>query len=380
MMFFAKNPEWKFIRTRFSPVFSSGKLKKMFYLIKEMGTDMISYLNLNVDNNSLEVKEICGKFSTNVITSCAFGLNAHCFQNHDAPFRKYARMLFDSNLKNGFYQSCYFVAHTLVKLFNLPFIDPEATNFMRQVFWESVSQRERSNEVRHDVIDVIIELKNDSHSSSKLIFGDNVVAQAGQFFGAGFETVSSTLAFALYELSLNFNVQRKLRTEINEIIGQYKELNYECLQSMTYLSMVIDETLRKYPVVGSINRVCTEDYKLPNSTLTLSKGIPIFISILALHNDPQFYPNPQVFDPERFSVDNKKFITPYTYLPFGEGPRNCIGTRFALLTLKIGLVDIISNFEITSCLDTPKTIEFSAKTVFLTCKSNIPLHFKKITK
>ncbi|KAF5308790.1 hypothetical protein FQR65_LT06023 [Abscondita terminalis] len=379
MMFFAKNPEWKYIRSKTSPVFSSGKLKKMFYLITEMGTDMTSYLKLNVDNNAVDVKEIFGKFATNVITSCAFGLNAHSFQNHNAPFRKCARALFDNNLKSGFYQSCYFVAHTLVKLFNFPFIDREATNFMRRVFWETISQRERSKEIRHDIIDVIMEFKDDSYSNNNFKFeGDNVVAQATQFFLAGFETVSSTLTFALYELSFNLDVQQKLRTEMNEKIAHYEELSYECLQSMTYLSMVVDETLRKYPVVPSMNRVCIEDYEFPNSNLILSKGVPIFISTLGLQNDPQYFPNPQVFDPERFSDDNKISITPFTYLPFGEGPRNCIGTRFALLTIKIALVEVISNFEVTPCPDTPTSIEFSARTIFLTSKSKIPLHMRKL--
>ncbi|KAF5308791.1 hypothetical protein FQR65_LT06024 [Abscondita terminalis] len=216
MTFFANNPEWKYIRTKITPVFSSGKLKKMFHLIAEMGTDMTSYLKINTVNSCIEAKEICGKFSTNVITSCAFGLNAHSFEDDDAPFRKYARMMFDSDLKNGFYQSCYFVAHTLVKIFKFPFLNHEITAFMRNIFWKSIEQREHSKEKRNDLIDVIKEFRHEPYKNNNFKFeGDNVVAQASQFFAAGFETVSSTISFALYELSLNLDIQERLRTEIN---------------------------------------------------------------------------------------------------------------------------------------------------------------------
>ncbi|KAF5273290.1 hypothetical protein FQR65_LT04712 [Abscondita terminalis] len=382
MLFLAKNPEWKYIRAKMSPVFSPTKLKKMLYLITEMGTDMTSYLMLTADNNnSIDIREICEKFATNVITSCAFGLNARSFQNHDAPFRKYSKMMFDSNLKCSFRQTCYFVSHALVKLFNFPFFDREVSIFMRNMFWESVTQRNRSKEIRHDLIDIIKEFKTDFDTNNTFKFeGDTMVAQASNFFAAGFETVCSTLTFALYELSLNLDIQQRLRTEINEKRMHYKEMNYDCLESMTYLTMVVNETLRKYPVVPTINRVCNKDYKLPNSNLILSRGTPVFISILGLHNDPQYYPNPQAFNPERFSLDNKNTIIPFTYLPFGAGPRNCIGIKFGLLTIKVGLAEIISNFYVTPCVNTPKTIEYSARTIFLKSKFDIPLRMRKITE
>lgn len=93
---------------------------------------------------------------------------------------------------------------------------------------------------------------------------------------------------------------------------------------------MILETLRKYPPVSYITRKCVKDYQIPNTTSLVEKGIEIIIPIFGIHHDPDYYPNPELFDPERFSPDNKKQIMSCTYLPFGEGPRTCIGKRIGL--------------------------------------------------
>jgi cytochrome P450 family 6 len=91
------------------------------------------------------------------------------------------------------------------------------------------------------------------------------------------------------------------------------------------------EILRRYPVLPFLDRMCSSDYTLPsaseNRTVILPKGTGVFIPIYALHNDPQYYPDPEKFDPERFTEENKQNRPNYTYLPFGEGPRICIGKK-----------------------------------------------------
>lgn len=89
--------------------------------------------------------------------------------------------------------------------------------------------------------------------------------------------------------------------------------------------MLLLETLRKYPPGALINRVCTKDYFIEEKNIKIEAGTTVFISILGLHRDPEYFVNPNSFDPERFSDENKSRIRSYTYLPFGEGPRICIG-------------------------------------------------------
>lgn len=85
------------------------------------------------------------------------------------------------------------------------------------------------------------------------------------------------------------------------------------------------ETLRKYPAAAFLGRRCTKDYKVEGTDVVLEKGCKLFIPVMGLHHDDEYFPEPEKFDPERFSDENKRHIKPFTYLPFGEGPRNCIG-------------------------------------------------------
>jgi cytochrome P450 family 6 len=92
---------------------------------------------------------------------------------------------------------------------------------------------------------------------------------------------------------------------------------------------VFIETLRKYPILPFLDRMSCSDYELPaptgNGTITLPAGIGVYIPTYALHHDPTYFPEPQKFDPDRFTEQNKQSRPNYTYIPFGEGPRMCIG-------------------------------------------------------
>lgn len=90
----------------------------------------------------------------------------------------------------------------------------------------------------------------------------------------------------------------------------------------------IIETLRKYPPIPTIFRICTEQYKIPDTNVVIDKDTIVQIPILGIHYDPEYYPDPDKFDPERFSLENKSQRHQYTWLPFGEGPRICIGNVY----------------------------------------------------
>ena len=101
-------------------------------------------------------------------------------------------------------------------------------------------------------------------------------------------------------------------------------------EGIMFLNHSFSETLRKYPPVPILNRECTNDFKIPSTDVVLKKGMATVIPVLALHHDPKYYPEPERFDPERFNEDENAKRHHYVYLPFGEGPRICIGT-FAVL-------------------------------------------------
>uniref|UniRef100_A0A8C6XJ09 unspecific monooxygenase n=1 Tax=Naja naja TaxID=35670 RepID=A0A8C6XJ09_NAJNA len=127
-------------------------------------------------------------------------------------------------------------------------------------------------------------------------------------------------------------------------------ITYEALMQIEYLDMVLSETLRMHPGISRLQRVCKNTIEL--NGITIPKGMAIVIPPVILHFNPEYWPEPERFRPERFSKEVKEQINPYTYLPFGAGPRNCIGMRFAFLTMKAAVVSLMQHFTFQPCKET----------------------------
>lgn len=352
-LFFLRNPAWKILRTKLTPIFTSGKLKKMFELMLECAKNLDMYLaSLKVDDarKEMDVKDLTAKFATDMIGCIAYGLNVNSLNNPNAEFRKYGKMIFEYGYVRGFEMLATFFLPHIVRITGIKTFGKESSYFLRKVFWETINQRIESGMKRNDLIDILIELKK-SHSHQNIegfeFDGDDLVAQAVIFFTGGFETSSTTMAFTLYELAVQPEIQNRLRKEIVRALNEANDdITYDMVLSLPYLDMVVSETLRLYPTLPFLDRVTTETYKLPNSDLVLEKGTPIYISMLGMHSDPEYFPNPEKFDPERFSEKNKHNRPSCVYFPFGEGPRACIASRLGLLQTKLGIIKILSKYEV----------------------------------
>jgi len=188
---------------------------------------------------------------------------------------------------------------------------------------------------------------------------DNILtAQAFVFFAAGFETSSTTISFALWELSREPECQERLRREILEYDRKNEgKITYDSINDMKYLDMVVKETLRKNPPVAALRRIATREYVIPGTSVTIPARQSIQIPAHALHHDPKFYPDPEVFDPERFSDEAKLSRHPMVFLPFGDGPKNCIGARFAYYQVKLALIKVLKNFRVKATTEKPYVID-----------------------
>lgn len=111
----------------------------------------------------------------------------------------------------------------------------------------------------------------------------------------------------------------------------------------------LSETLRKYPPSPFINRQCTKNYQIPGTDTVIEKGIVVQIPVYGIQNDEKYYPHPKKFDPSRFFVENckNKTFAEMPYMPFGDGPRNCIGIKLGKMETKIGIVLMLKNFSYT---------------------------------
>ncbi|XP_001360361.3 cytochrome P450 6g1 [Drosophila pseudoobscura] len=377
-LFFVRDTHWKDIRTKLTPVFTSGKVKQMYTLMLEIAHDLEEHLKKHVQINSnsgkyiTEIKEVCAQFSTDSIATIAFGIRANSLQNPNAEFRNHGRKLFSFTLSRAKDFFVAFFLPKLVSLLRIQFFTQEFAHFLRSTISHVMEERERTGFVRNDLIDVLVGLRKEAaEEPSKPHYARNfdfLVAQAGVFFTAGFETSSSTMSFALYELAKNSHLQTRLRQEINEaLVEGGGNLSYEKIQSLEYLAMVVDEVLRMYPVLPFLDREYNSIKDQPDLSLkpyydfTFEHGTPVFIPIYGLQHDPKYWPKPEQFDPERFSPENRKSIEAMAYQPFGSGPHNCIGSRIGLLQTKLGLVHILKNHSVKMCADTIKEMKFDPK-------------------
>lgn len=141
--------------------------------------------------------------------------------------------------------------------------------------------------------------------------------------------------------------------------------------------VVVLETMRMHPAVGTLHRIITKDYALPNGGIA-PKGTYVVIPAVAFHMDPTLFPNPQQFDPDRFSDAAKAQRHPFSYLPFGEGPRICIGIRFGMLQTKLGLAMLLKHFQFEACAKTQIPIQIDNVSLLLLPSGGVWLRAMKL--
>ncbi|XP_054004904.1 cytochrome P450 6a2-like [Hylaeus anthracinus] len=388
-LFNLEGKKWKSLRSKLTPAFSSGKLKRMFYLLAECSEEFQKLIDASAKGDSpYEVRELATKFTIDVIGSCAFGIQINAVTDEDSEFHRAAKKLSKPSYTTTLWRMLRTAMPRLYKLLGVQVIDPGVTTFFKDVVSQMIRQREKSDVKRHDFMDLLIELKNkgtlegdtgngqicneeDAEVAEEIEMDENsIAAQAFVFFAAGYETSSNTIAFCLHELALNAEIQEKTRRDIHDAIDNRDgKLTYDAVQDMKYLDMVIAETLRKYPPASLLSRRCEYQYQIPNTKVELPAGMRVIIPIYGLHHDPDYYPNPSSFDPERFTEENKRTRHPYTYLPFGEGPRNCIGMRFALLQIKIGIISFLRKHRVEICDKTITPLKFSRRSLVTTSEN-----------
>uniref|UniRef100_A0A2M4ARG5 Putative cytochrome n=1 Tax=Anopheles triannulatus TaxID=58253 RepID=A0A2M4ARG5_9DIPT len=183
------------------------------------------------------------------------------------------------------------------------------------------------------------------------------------FMFEGHDTTTIAISFTLLLLARHPEVQERLHREIIEIVGNDLQapVTYRNLQDMKYLEMIIKESLRLYPPVPIIARRFTENVNFDGKVVPEASNFNI--GIMHMHRDPSLFPDPERFDPERFAPDRLlEQTSPYAYVPFSAGPRNCIGQKFAMLELKSTLSKVIRNYKLTSAGPEPKlTMQLTLK-------------------
>ncbi|XP_045460600.1 probable cytochrome P450 6a14 [Harmonia axyridis] len=392
-LFSLTGSKWKILRNKLSPTFTSGKMKMMFGTLVDC-TKGLHKLMDKTNGKEVDIKDVLGRFTTDIIGSCAFGIECNSLEDPKSIFRQKGREFFDADLKQNMKNFSSLFVPQIMRAFKITLIPRDISSFFINLVKDTVEYREKNNVIRKDFMQLLIQLKNEGklvddekmeaekiNEDENRITMDEIAAQAFVFFQAGFETSSTTMTFCLYELARNKDIQEKLRKEIIQTLDRHGgKITYENVHEMVYLDQVINETLRKYPPLPNLNRVCTKEYKVPGTDLVLEKGMQVIIPVFGIHRDPEYYPDPDKFDPERFTEENKRNRHQFSFLPFGEGPRICIGLRFGLMQTKVGLIALLSKYEFSVNKKTIEPLQFKGTSFIMTTKGDIWLDFKKISE
>ncbi|XP_073813620.1 cytochrome P450 6a9-like [Musca autumnalis] len=378
--------KWRNMRTKLTPTFTSGKMKGMFPFVTKLGQDMIEVVEETIQTDPhVDVKDLAACFTIDVIGSCAFGLEMNCLKGKNPEFRNMCRRAFVVQRYGILGLALRFGFPDLAHRLRVTETMPDVEKFFMDIVRDTVEMREKNNIKRNDFMDMLIEMKNnklmkseDGEDLTNLTFGQ-MAAQAFVFILAGFETSSTTISFALYELAQNQEIQDRAREEIEYVLGNHKQFSYECLNEMVYLEQILQETIRLYTIVVFLNRQALEDYAVPgHSKLVIKKGMPIIIPAGAIHRDERYYPEPNVFNPDNFAPEKVSARDSVVNLSFGDGPRTCIGMRFGKMQTKIGLALMLKNFKFSVCEKTTIPMKLDKKNLFVSAESGVYLKVEKV--
>lgn len=361
---------WKALRAMFTPAFTPGKMKFLFPTVAEICQKFVDQVALETkQNKELEFTDLALRFTTDVSGSCAFGLEISSLQDPSSEFKKIGKEITEYVLyvPRVLFTSTF---PRLSKLLKIRFFPERVGQFFQQVVQDLITHREKSNIHRNDIMDMMIQMRNkdksndekDEHMSGLSM--NEVAAQAAIFFLGSFDSSALTMAYSVLELAMNPKVQETARACVEDVLKRHQgKFTYEALQEMGYVEQCVKETLRLYPVVPIMTRVAENDYKVPGYNFVIEKGTPIKIPICAFHHDPDYFPDPYKFDPERFSPEETAQRQSCTFMPFGEGPRLCIGYRFGLMQIKCGLAYLLHNFRFKPLDKTTYPVKFTASLV-----------------
>ncbi|KAH0946702.1 hypothetical protein HN011_009582 [Eciton burchellii] len=387
-------PRWRNLRIKLTPAFTSGKIRHIFGLFTEISEKFKQFINQCAENGeTVDIRDLSVKFTTEVIATCFFGLETNTMQNGNSEFRRMCKRVLDPSLMLAIKRCIRDYMPRVFKWLSISLNPSDVIIYFMRIVKEMIAHRQMNNVTRNDIMQVLMDLRykkiqedtpfafqsQDVPSKvNDVVIDDKLIAaQVYIFFLAGFETSSTTMSFAMYELAANPEIQKKLYNEIQTVYEKHCCISYDAICEMEYLDRVIRETLRKYPPVAMTQRVCEESYQIPGTDVVIEKGTKVLVPIYAIHHDPLYYKNPDVFDPDRFLDENKKLRDNYAFLPFGDGPRICIGMRFAYMQTKIGLVTLIENFETELSEKTITPLQFEPTTFTLTSKYDIWLKIRR---
>lgn len=311
--------KWKLVRFNIGTLFVSFNLTYMFYILEKCARDLVELVE---DSKNIRAKPFVCLYS---YTTVSIGASIICVDMEsklsakDSPFLDISWQILKSSQRSKFYKIYPKMFSKFFKSFELKSYE-QYEKFFIGITKTAMENRRHRFRITHDFAEtcLLIQYKGmmqDFFTGCEVKPTTEVLAaQAFAFFIAGADTTANAFHFTFLELSNNKHILDKLHKEIDSVFGTYKDqLSYDHIEKLEYLDMIISESLRIYPPISFIQRICTKDTVLP-SNVPIEKGTEVIIPIFAIHRNDNFFPVPDLFEPNRFYKDSISEMK-YTYLP-----------------------------------------------------------------
>ncbi|CAG2116652.1 unnamed protein product, partial [Medioppia subpectinata] len=342
-LFNTEGETWKRLRTIMSGTFTSGKMRKMYPLVRQCIQEYLEHMEILAKRGEpIDAKALHQGFTMDVIARTAFGTETNSQKEPNSPFVRNAHDVFKFNPWKVI-PAFIFPKWLNTALGIRTHLGESPNNWIFELS-RHLLQKRRNGFKNNDFLQLLVEanaadinanhqkaaIDNESHHvnegedekmaensalsldiADKMLTDDEIIAQSWLILTAGFETTATTLGYISYLMALYPSSQERIRAEVAEAVDADGEINYETLQRLPYLDACLTETLRLYPPVARLERVASEDIALGVDGVVVRKRQRVEIPVYAIHRSEKYYSQPNEFRPDRWLPENKHKLVPY---------------------------------------------------------------------
>ena len=384
----AVGDHWKYLRSILSRTFSTSKLKQIQPVVERHLGILVSSLSqytTSFTNPVIDMRKLFADLTLDIICETSFGVQLNTLEDPNNEFAKYAKIVSTLNIESNPVNALPLIirqTRSIFEYFDIDYVDKKSLNYIKSSVAHIIEQRKSKQDLGRygDTLDAMMNIHKEGttpgmrnkstgpdsnmnyrYFKERGLTDDELIANCIIMLMAGYDTTSTTLCWMAFLLATNQRVQEKLLQELDKKIGD-RAPTYELVNKLDYMDMFLSETLRLYPAANRTGRDAIVDtevcgYKIP-------KDLSVLVPIYAMHRLPDYWIRPNECIPERFDKQNGQSINPYIYMPFGVGPRACLGINMAKMLCKQIMAKFLQHFrlDITDNQELPPILEKSLLT------------------
>ena len=365
--------KWRSRRKLITPSFHFKILDQFIPMINDHSKILIT--KLEKGQNGIDIVPLITRCTLDVICETAMGVQINAQKQPNSQYVKAIILLGEiviNRIMNPLYWNktifnftklgkqhaeCLKILHG----FTMKIIKIRKKEITQNIISKSTSQNDEIGiKKKKAFLDYLLE---ENIKDENIIDEKGIQEEVDTFMFEGHDTTAVSIMHALLLLGLHQEVQDKVHEELDSVFGDDHDriITAEDISKLKYLECCIKESLRRIPTVFFVGRALSNDLQI--GEYNIPKGTTVHINFYALHHDPQQFPHPEKYIPERFLPENSSKRHPFAFVPFSAGPRNCVGQKYAFHEMKIILADILRNFQIKS-LDPLDKITYKTELVF----------------